>query len=334
MATLGPKVVAVALAFGGFGIGTLADATQAHGSPACDAVAERGDAATTFISSLTPGQTGCLRGGTYSFTSEQLKMRRPDVTVTSYPGERATLVGRIWVARGADGVKISNLDLDGRNAENLASPTVSATGTVWRNLDVTNGHARSSCFLLGPIGWGKARRTKILSSRIHNCGELPPTNHHHGIYVVHSRGGVVRNNWIYDNADRGVQFYPNARRTRVIRNVIDGNGEGVLFSGDSRYASSENVVKRNIISNSKVRYNVEAYWPGGVGTRNRLRRNCLHASNPRSSHFNEDGGIARRIGFTARRNRVADPGYLDPTANDFRLQPLSRCQGYGPGTGG
>ena len=53
----------------------------------------------------------------------------------------------------------------------------------------------------------------IERNRIHDCGELPATNHQHGIYVAHAIGTVIRDNWIYDNADRGFSFTPT-RSTR------------------------------------------------------------------------------------------------------------------------
>jgi hypothetical protein len=283
-----------------------------------------------LLGALLPGETGCLRGGTYA--QDRVQMARPDVTLTSFPGERARFVGRLWVARGADRVQVLNLDLNGRNSSNLPSPMITANDTVWRGNDVTNGHAPAICFHLGSRDYGNANRTLIEGNRIHNCGMLPAANHHHGIYILHSDDSVVRDNWIYDNADRGVQFYPNARSTRVVSNVIDGNGEGVMFAGTSDYASSENVVDGNIISNSKVRWNVESYWSTKVGTGNVARSNCLFASNPRSSYYNAGGGVAKEWGFTATNNRIADPRYVNRAGKDFRLQPGSGCAGYGPGT--
>ena len=73
----------------------------------------------------------------------------------------------------------------------------------------------------------------IEHNRIHDCGVLPATNLDHGIYVAEADHTVIRRNLIYDNADRGVQLYPDADGTVVTGNVIDGNGEGVIFGGDS-----------------------------------------------------------------------------------------------------
>ena len=72
--------------------------------------------------SLTPGQTGCLRGGTYS--EDQVTLSIPGTTLRSYPGERAGLVGRLRVT--GDRVGVVGLELDGRNSANLPSPTINA----------------------------------------------------------------------------------------------------------------------------------------------------------------------------------------------------------------
>ena len=74
----------------------------------------------------------------------------------------------------------------------------------------------------------------IEGNRIHDCGELPAANHDHGIYVGNAAGRSIRDNWIYDNADRGIQLYPDADRTAITGNVIDGNGQGVIFGGERR----------------------------------------------------------------------------------------------------
>ena len=201
----------------------------------------------------------------------------PAITLTSYPGERATLRTRLWVKHGADGVTISDLNIDGRNPTNLPSPTVNADDVVIRGNDITNHHTAICVSLGSPDTYGRAARTLIEDNRIHDCGRLPPTNQDHGIYVNSSDDAVIRDNRIYDNADRGVQLYPDSQRTLVTHNVIDANGVGVIFGGSETTTSNDNVVQDNVITNSKVRGNIDYSWGGSVGTGNIARHNCLGA---------------------------------------------------------
>ncbi len=53
----------------------------------------------------------------------------------------------------------------------------------------------------------------IKDNKIHDCGRLPRTNREHGIYLGKSRRATIRGNWLWNNADRGVQLYPDAQRT-------------------------------------------------------------------------------------------------------------------------
>lgn len=276
-----------------------------------------------LVSSLSSGQAGCLRAGTYD-SDPQVKIATAGIRLTSYPGERAKLVGRLWIAQGADGATVDSLDLNGRNAKNLPSPTVNANDTVFRGNDVTNDHT-AICFNLGHSSYGRADRTLIEDNRIHNCGALPATNHHHGIYASQTDGSVIRGNWIYDNADRGIQLYPNADNTTVTANVIDGNGQGIIFSGSSGQVSSGNVVERNAITNSTIRHNVESHWGDGeVGTGNVARENCVHGG----TRDDGDGGIETpQEGFTAADNLLVDPMYVDAGAKNFELSPSSPCAG-------
>ena len=112
--------------------------------------------------------------------------------------------------------------------------------------------------------------------------------------------------------------------------MIDGNGEGVIFSSEAgggeysaAYASSGNVVTRNIISNSTQRHNVESFWAGPVGTGNVARDNCLW--NGAQGNIDLSAG-----GFLSISNIVANPGFVDREAGDFRLQSGSPCAGMGP----
>ena len=322
---------AVVLAFVGMEVtrsqGAI-DVTQSR--PACDKVASplgsdfnSGSAAKPYATadrlanSLQAGQTGCLRAGVYQGDVKFLDggTSSAPITLTSYPGERATVIGRMHISDEANNVVVQQLDLDGRNFANLPSPTVNGDNAVFRDNDVTNHHT-TICFLLGSAEYGRARNTVIERNRIHNCGQLPPTNHHHGIYVEEADGTRITDNWIYDNADRGVQLFPDAQNSYVARNVIDGNGQGVVFSRES----SHNVVEHNLITNPIVRYNLEDFELTGRG--NVARLNCVWSV--RHPGF---AGIQPDIAVPLQENVVVQPGYVSRDAKDFRLRPGSACDG-------
>ena len=275
---------------------------------------------------LRPAQTGCLLSGTFreDVTIRRGGLRGQPIRLQSARGSRATVRGRLVVAEGADYVVIRSVHLDGRNGGKLASPFVSGDFVRFSHDNITNHH-QGICLIIGSQTWGIARRTVIVRNRIHDCGRLPPTNHDHGVYVESSRGAVIKDNFIYDNADRGIQLYPDAQRTRIVHNVLDGNGSGLIFSGAGGLASSNNYVARNIISFSNVRYNVESWWPAAnpVGTRNIVAHNCLWRG--RLGNFGGNGGYRRRA------NIIANPSYIDRKGKDFRLRSGSPCTAMGPG---
>ena len=302
---------------------------------ACDRVASprgsnrnRGTAAKPYASvgklanSLRAGETGCLRAGDYRgrVTIRKGGARGEPTTIRSAPGERARVLGRLHVDNRANHVVIRHLFLDGSNRANLPSPTVNGNNAVFRDNDVTTRDT-TICFLLGSKEYGRARRTVIERNRIHNCGELPPTNHHHGIYVEASYGARITDNWIYDTADRGVQLFPDAQRTYVGRNVIDGNGEGVVFSRKS----ANNVVESNTISNPIVRYNIEDFELSGGG--NVARRNCLW-----SPRHPDTGGVQPGIKVELVENVVSEPAFANRDDMDFRLRPDSPCYAFSTGS--
>jgi parallel beta-helix repeat protein len=277
-----------------------------------------------LLAALAPGQTGCLRAGSYNAVSiSKSGAQGSPITITSYPGERAKIVGRLVVSDNATDLVFSNLDLNG-NTSGLPSPTVNGDRITFAGNDVTNDHT-AICFDLGSVdGYGTAIDVVIDGNRIHDCGKLPATNHDHGIYVEKSRNARIVNNVIYDNADRGVQFYPDAQGTLVAHNVIDGNGSGIIFSGELGFASSDNTVRDNVITNSVLRYNVESWWASGnpVGTGNVASHNCVF--NGKQGNF--DGGS----GYTLSGNVTADPLFVDRAGKDFRLRADSPCAGMGP----
>ena len=274
-----------------------------------------------LVSSLTPGERGCLEAGTYNenVTFRTAGTAAYPITLTSYPGETATIVGRIYVVDGANYTTVTGLDLDGVNPSRLPSPTIDASRVTFSYDDVTNDHT-GICFGIGSAGWGWATGTLITHDRIHDCGQLPATNYQHGVYIAAATDTTIEWNLIYGNADRGVQLYPDAQHTTIDHNIIDDNGEGIIISGADGYASSYTNVYDNIISDASVRHDVESYWPAGnpVGVGNAVHDNCVWGG--AQGTIDTSGG-----GFTAYDNVTADPKYVDATAHDYELSSVSPC---------
>jgi hypothetical protein len=275
-----------------------------------------------LVNSLHRGQTGCFRGGIYPFSL--LLLKTPEVTLAPFGHEAVALRGEIKVLPDGAGSTIEGLELDGRGVANIG-PRIYANNVVLRDNDITNQHT-GICILISqfyshPLPNGVV----IEGNRIHDCGREPSTNHDHGIYVDRARGTVIRDNWIYDNTDRGIQLYPDAQSTRIVGNVIDGNGDGIAFGGVGTLTSNNNIVVDNVISDSTLGWNVYSGRTGPRATGNVLRDNCLWAGESGAA-FKSDGGIQDPSrNFTATGNVVADPSYSDPGDDDLTLSPESHC---------
>jgi hypothetical protein len=96
--------------------------------------------------------------------------------------------------------------------------------------------------------------------------------------------------------------------------------------------SRDVIVSRNIISNSRNRWNVESWYPDGtpIGTDNLVVRNCLWA-NSANDYYNSRGGIGPAVGFAVGAgNLVQQPRFLGSNRGDLALRPASGCKGFGP----
>lgn len=275
-----------------------------------------------LLDALGPGQVGCLRGGVYHgpVTADRGGLPGRPVTLTSYPGERAELLGRLYVQPGVHDLAFRSLRLDGRNEAALPSPTVDGWDVRFSGDEVTNEHS-AICFDLGQTGGPVAGNIAIERSAIHDCGRLPANNHEHGIYIENTRNVRIVWDLIFDNADRGIQLYPDAQRTRILHNVIYGNGEGILFSGGYGTASSDALVAHNIIVRSDLRSNVESWYPAGnpVGSGNVVTDNCIGSAS--AAPLSRGGG-----GFHALHNLRAEPRFADASAGDFEMPARSACR--------
>jgi hypothetical protein len=142
----------------------------------------------------------------------------------------------------------------------------------------------------------------------------------HSIYVELTDSDLITDNLFLRTGAYAIHLYPDAHRTTVSHNVMVGGGGGVIFAGEGDAASSDNVVTQNIIVGSTRRPGIHSWWGGRQGTGNLAANNCMF-DNP-LSHVDVSGG-----GFTASGNVVANPGFVNAAADDYRLAPSSPCLG-------
>jgi hypothetical protein len=231
-----------------------------------------------------------------------------------------TLKGSIKVKPAGHGSTIEGMKLNGVGE---IGPRIYADGTVLSDNEITNQHT-DICVHVGSWYSDPSPQGVVIErNRIHDCGELPSTNKDHGIYLSEARDVVVRDNWIYDNTDRGIQQYFEVHGSRITGNVIWGNGQGINFSG-----GSDQIVSGNIIASSDLRWNVYAGDTGGPGD-GALRDNCLHANN---SGYTDNGGVDSSNVFDEARNLVAKPSFANPRTGDFRLAAGDPCLAKYTGT--
>jgi hypothetical protein len=273
-----------------------------------------------LVNSLSAGQTGCLRQGTYTqsrVTFDRGGRSGAPITLASYPGERARLAGIVTIPSGSDFVRISRLDIDGAGIIN-ATLIVTAFDVVIEDSDITNRNQGTQCVILGGNGWGgPSGRVVIQRNRIHNCGRLSTGDQEHGIYFENTVDTRVVDNQFWGAAGFALHIYPNARRSVIAHNVIDGNRYGVIVAGNDAFASSGNTIAQNVITNTSADYNLRAWWENGVGTDNVAIGNCVH------NGFR--GDVLAEAGLSVTGTVVADPLYVDAANHDYRLQPGSAC---------
>jgi hypothetical protein len=305
-----------------------------------------------LVNSLAAGQTGCLRTGTFRGNAHpsdghlevQVPASKTGITLSSYPGDRARLQGALWVR--ADGMTVTDLDLDGTNSPATVSLSITADNVVLRGNDITSDDT-AICILPSAYDGSPPTGTVIDRNRIHDCGDhAAHPGLDHGIYLESTRDTTITNNLIYDHAAFGVQFYPDADGTYAADNIIDGNRSGVTFSGEGANSSDDNTLENNVVSNSYgggegdttgLGWNIQSYWGGDVGTGNLAQANCLYASNPNDPNvnwYNRNGGVYPDVeGVTVTGNTIAGPPFSDPPIylgrenKNFHLDPSGPCSG-------
>ena len=308
---------------------------------------------TTLIKHLRAGQTGCLAPGQFNEGVNVYEAHGTEgapVTVTSEnPATPALINGRVVTHAGADWLTFTHLDFS--YSETNPSITVGSAHTSWTYDDVTA--PKTICFTMINGSWGTAQYTLVEHDRVHGCGsaetflcnqniplcETAPTNgfYLHAIYVAGGKNTTIRNNYLYDNADRAVQMRSGAEGVVVEHNIMDGNGEGVIF-GDG---TSNATVQWNIITNSHSRcgelagcYDYGASEYMAVGS-NLLAHNDVYGNqcaNAVPACWPNVGNIEKMGHVAVEGNVEVSPLYTNAAAGDYVLQPGSPAAGYGPDT--
>ena len=273
-----------------------------------------------LLRSLRPHQTGCLRGGTYTALGAYvLDFSKSNVTIVSYPGERALLQGIVVNRNGANGNRVAGVTIEGDGSQNTIQ--VYGDDFTLEASDVTNAWRGRSCLMLGDPSVGAALRPVIRGNRFHECGALANGNKDHGIYANVVDGGLITENVFWNSAAYAIQLYPHAQNTVFSHNVVDGSGSGVrggvIIGGDTAGTpSSGNTIEYNVISYA-VTYNIDSWWGGSIGSNNTVRSNCLFGASI--------ANIGATAGYTMTGNVIADPQFLDRGARDYRLGSGSSC---------
>lgn len=287
---------------------------------------------------LHAGQTGCLRAGAYRgyLRISHGGRRNARLQIRSLPGVVATLIGRVWIRPGSNYVTIQGVRIAGAHpvpctvttCPNMPTVAVNGDSATLADDEITNDHS-TICLAIGSAQFGTAHATLIESDAIHGCGRLPATNSEHGIYIADAVRAVIRDSYVYDNADRGIQLYPHARSSLVEGNVIDRNGEGILIGGADGSPSAGSLIEHNLITNSRLGGNVESFFPAQAPPAgdNRVVENCLFGGRVSPA---QGGLVGEGTGFSADRNVIADPHYRARSASGRAQGELLAPEVRGP----
>ena len=282
---------------------------------------------------LRPGQTGCLRAGSYGGISTWHQIdtdgtARGRITIASYPGETATVRGYVDIEGSY--TTLSHLSIDGSNTfyrqvregTNCPAPVsqplvIGGHDDVLEYDDYFQSVARLRGNGIGIGFWGDTDNTIIRFTKVHDVRQCEAYDHL--IYLSHGNNVRIYDNWLYnDPHGRGVQLYPAPTDAKVYGNVIDHAGEGFVIGNEPGYTVSGNQIYNNIITNSTglptegiQGQAIHDIYGGQPGVGNAFHNNIL---------FNDPGGLGDLKSVRTYGNTTRNPGFINPARHDYETR--------------
>jgi hypothetical protein len=266
------------------------------------------------------------------------------ITVTSFPGEVATVVG--WVDVEGSYTTLSHLRIDGSNTFYRAvTPGISCRRPVSQGLVIAghddvfeyNNLYQSVAGLRGNgigIGWwGNPDNTVVRFNKIHDTGQCDQFDH--SIYLAHGNNVQVYDNWIWSNhGGQAFSIYPGATNAQIYANVIDGSDSGFTIGDDGSSQVNGIRIFHNVVTNSGRLSNPDLGWsmPG-------VFINCAFASSSSAGNdvydntsYNNPGGASQgcpTANISISNVTSSDPQFVDAANHQYAVAPTSPIAGWG-----
>jgi hypothetical protein len=288
----------------------------------CTATLAAGGNAATFFNALSPGDVGCLHTGVYGTLDNFQDFTKSGtstapITLQSYPGEVATLLG--YTAIDSSNVIFKNLKIDvsthlrgvGGNCPNGRAATFTLAGAVIlidHNEITASDQTNSSNGI-----YIQNSNEEVSHNKIHDVGACTDATfgYDHGVYIGHGSGTSIHHNWLWNiHFGWGIQIYPDSSNTHVYSNVIDSARSGLTLCS----TGSNHLFEHNVVSNDTIGAMTSGCGPQGSSTNNAVQNN---------DSWNNPNGVGSVSGITYSGNISVDPQYVDRTNHNYTTQNLS-----------
>jgi hypothetical protein len=215
----------------------------------CSKTLAAGGDLSSFVNSLVPGDVGCLHGGTYTggtmVTWTASGTSTAPVTVTSYPGERAEIVGTTFYLDGSYQVMrdLTVRDVTYTDGDGIA---VSGNGNRVEHNVVTN------IYRDGILLHTDASNAVIARNDVREVGQAG-SNQDHGIYVQGDGHLVINNVFSQIRGGYGIHVYPSSSNVTIAQNTVVNSQtrSGILID-----TTGGNIVVVNNIVTDNVEYGI------------------------------------------------------------------------------